>query len=262
MSGGQSLARCLADQLGARCVSREDLVALLDAHGEHAKKILATLDRATRAYDQFSQLRRPYLILMRVGLLEFIREGNVIYHGHAGHILVGGLPCCLRVRVNAPMSLRTRNAVERLGLSEDEAKEAVLQEDAERLRWARFMYGRDIRDPALYDITFSLDRLPLGAICTMIVAGLGDAAFQPTDEARTTIENVYLATRVEAALVTHPDTRALEIGAQARDGHVLLQGPYQEPVGLERVVRVAAGVPGVVDVEYEPGCPSSFEFGT
>ena len=262
MSGGRALAGCLAERLGARCVSREDLVAVVDAHGEYAKKVLASLDRATRAYDQFSLLRRPYLILMRLALLEFVLEGNVVYHGHAGHLLIPGLACCLRVRINAPMSLRVRNAIERLGLPEAEAHEAVLREDEERLRWARFMYGRDIRDPNLYDVTFSLDRLSLAAICAMITGALREKEFEPAPGTAATLDNLYLATRVEAALVTHAATRSLEIGAQARGGNIRLEGPYQDEQGLSAILEVARAVPDVRDVEYEPGCPSSFEFTT
>jgi hypothetical protein len=259
MSGGRALGECLARRLGARCVSREDLVASVDTHGAHAKKVLESLERATRAYQQFSQLRRPYIILMRLALLEFVREGNVVYHGHAGHLLVPGLACCLRVRINAPMALRVRNAVERLGLAEPEAHEAVLREDEERLRWARFMYGRDIRDPQLYDVTFSLDRLSLAAICAMLAGVATSPDLEPGPDARAAVETLYLATRVEAALVTHPDTLALEVGAEARGGNVLLEGPYLDPPGVERVLEVARAVPGVTAVEYQPGCPARFE---
>lgn len=260
MSGGRALASCLAERLGLKSVSREDLVGLIDAHGTHAKKILASLNRASRAYEQFSQLRRPYLILMRCALLEFVREDNVVYHGHAGHLLIPSLACCLRVRINAPMSLRVSNAVRRLGLPAAEAQEAVLSEDEERLRWGRFMYGHDIRDSHLYDVTFSLDRLTVPAICVMISGALGEKEFQPTPEAHAAIEDLYLATLVEAALATHPDTLGLEIGARAKDGSVFLEGPYQEAAGVDRIIEVAGAVPGVHAVEYEPGCPSSFEF--
>ncbi len=260
MSGGRALAQCLGERLGLRCVSREDLVTLIDSHGEHAKKVVASLNRASRAYDQFSQLRRPYLILMRRALLEFVREGDVVYHGHCGHLLVPGLACCLRVRIDAPMTLRVKNAVARLGLPPDEAREAVLQEDEERVRWGRFMYGRDIRDAHLYDVTFSLDHLSLPAICVMIAGALGEKEFQPTAEAADAVERLYLATLVEAALATHPDTLSLEIAARVHNGNVLLEGPYQEEAGVEKILAVAGAVPGVHAVEYEPGCPSSFEF--
>ena len=260
MTGGKALAHCLADRLGLRCVSREDLVELVDAHGEHAKKVMESLNRAARAYDQFSQNRRSYLILMRLALLEFIRQDNVVYHGYSGHLLVPGIPCCLKIRINGPMSLRVKNAMERLKLPEEEAREAVLKEDEDRVRWARFMYGRDIRDPNLYDVCFSLQRLSIQAICSMILSSLDVPELKPNQSAKKIIEDTYLATDVEATLATQPETQDYEVGAKANDGFVLIEGPYLEEEKLGRLKQIALDVPGVKGLEYQPGCPSSLEF--
>ncbi len=259
MSGGEALAHCLEERLSLRYVSREDLIEVVDAQGEHAKKVRASLDRATRAYDQFGQLRRPYLVLMRRALLGFIREGDVVYAGYASHLLVPNVPCCLRVRINAPMALRIRYAMSRLGLPETEAREHILREDEQRVRWGRFMYGRDIRDPDLYDVCFSLDRMSLDAIGCMIVAGLGQKEFQRGPEAAKALEALFLSASVEAALVSDPRTLGWEIGARARDGNILLEGPFLEERSLSDVLEVARAVDGVGAVEYQPGCASSFD---
>ena len=258
MTGGQTLARCLADHLALRLVHREDLMSVIDARGEHAKKVRASLDSATRAYDQFSQLRRPYLILMRHALLGFIRTGNIVYNGLASHLLVPGVSCCMRVRINAPLEMRVRHAIERLGVPEIEARDAVLREDEERVRWGRFMYGYDLRDPNLYDACFSLDRVSLPSICMMIVAGLQQDEFQPTPESIQELEDLYLSASVEAALVSDGRTLIWEIGARARAGQVLLEGPFLEDAQLAPVIEVVRGVEGVQAVEYQPGCAASF----
>ena len=259
MSGGETLARCLAGRLSLRHICREDLIAVLDSRGEHAKRVRASLDRATRAYDQFSQLRRPYLILMRFALLGFIREGNVVYSGYAGHLLVPKTPCCMRVRISAPMPMRIRKAMERLGLPEEEARELVLREDDERVRWARFMYGRDIRDPHLYDIWVSLDEMSVETISAMIVAGLAEKQYQLAPEAERVLNDLYLGTSVEAALVSDARTLSLEIAARSQDGSVLIEGPFLEDHQLADVLEVVRSVEGVRSVEYQPGCVSSFE---
>jgi Cytidylate kinase-like family len=259
MSGGEALAHRLAERLGFRYLCREDLIEVVDAQGEHAKKVRASLDRATRAYDQFGQLRRPYLVLMRRALLGFIREGNVVYAGYASHLLVPTVPCCMRVRVNAPMSLRVKNAIQRLSLGEEEAREAVLREDEQRVRWGRFMYGRDIRDPNLYDVCFLLDRMSVDAICTMIAAGLVEKDFQPTPQAARALQDLFVAASIEAALVSDPRTLSWEIGARSRGGNVLLEGPFLEERKLADVLEVARAVGGVAAAEYQPGCASSFD---
>jgi hypothetical protein len=260
MSGGRDLASCLSERMNYRSVSRENLLAVVDSHGELAKKAVAGLNKATRAYEQFSQLRRPYLILMRFALLEFVRQGNVVYHGHSGHLLLPNLACCLRVRITTTKTHRVENAMKRLNLSREEAREAVLREDEERVRWARFVYGCDIRDPHLYDAWFSLDRLSIPTIVTMIASSLQEKEFQPTPEAEEELENLFLATHVEAALATDQRTYSLEIGASAKRGLVVLEGPYMEDAQLATVLDIAGAVPGVKTVDYQPGCPSSMEF--
>ncbi len=259
MTGGQALARCLAEHLALQYVCREDLLAVIDARGEHARKVRSSLDRATRAYDQFSQLRRPYLALMRFALLGFVRSGDIVYDGYASHLLVPGVPCCLRVRINAPLPLRIKNAMERLGIPEDEAREAVVREDEERTRWGRFMYGRDLRDPNLYDACFSLEKISRQTICVMIATGLREKEFERTPEATQALEDHYLAAAVEAALVSDPRTITWEVGVRARDGEILLEGPYLEAGPLAEVSEVTKAVPGVRTVEYQPGCVSSFQ---
>lgn len=260
MSGGHALATLLSERMNHRSVSREDLLEVVDSHGELAKKVVDGLNKATRAYEQFSQLRRPYLILMRFALLEFVRQGNVVYHGHSGHLLLPNLACCLRVRITTTKVRRIENAMKRLNLSREEAREAVLQEDEERVRWARFVYGCDIRDPHLYDAWFSLDRLSIPAIVTMIASALQEKEFQPTPESVEGLENLFLATHVEAALASDQRTYSLEIGASAKRGLVVLEGPFMEDAQLATVLDIAGAVPGVTTVDYQPGCPSSMEF--
>ncbi len=258
MSGGAALARCVAERLSVRSVSREDLVAIVDAKGDHARRVMSSIDRAARAYEQFSQYRRPYLVLMRYALLCFVREGNVVYHGYSGQFLLPGLPCCLRIRINAPMEMRVRNAMQRLSLSEAEAREAVLREDDAHVRWGRFMYGRDIRDPNLYDVCFSAERMPIPAICTMVAGALREPELQPCAATLEAVQDLFLASSVEAALACDPRTAGVEVAATARGGEVRLEGPYLPPERRTELVDIARAVRGVSTIEYQPGCAPSF----
>jgi len=258
--GGRALAKCLEEHLPSfRCVCREDLVKTLDAQGDYAKKVLESIHGATRAYDQFSQLRHPYLVLMRLALLRFIRAGDLIYHGNAGHLLVADLHWCLRLRVDAPMAMRTRNAMERLNLPEAEAHEAVLLEDEERVRWARFMYGKDIRDPRLYDACFSLDRLTSSKICAVIVEALMGRDMDASPEQLRELDNLYLSAQVEAALAVDESLRTREVRARACQGKVVLEGPFLFDDDLARTLEIARSVEGVLEVDYQPGYATSFE---
>ena len=74
------------------------------------------------------------------------------------------------------------------------------------------------------------------------------------------MQNTYIAAQVEAALVTNPKTCAFEVGATIKNGRAILQGPYLDDAERSRVLDIAASVPGVEHVDYEPGYAPNLEF--
>jgi cytidylate kinase len=253
MSGATLLVDCLRERTGYRCITREDLVGLVNQHGEIANRMVETIGRAARAYEQFSQLRRPYVILMRLALLEFALHDNLVYSGYSGHLLVPYVRHFIRVRISAPLPLRVRMTMDRLKCGEEEAKEYILQEDQRRGQWARFMYGKEIRDPHLYDLWVNLERMSLQAVCSLIQEMARESEFQATPESQAEVEKLHLETLVEAALAMDPRTQALEVGAQAEGGRIELLGPYLEDDQLKVVESIVLGVDGVQGMIYTPG---------
>jgi cytidylate kinase len=253
MSGVRLVAKSLVERMGYRSLSREDLIARVNQHGEIANQVVEHVGNATRAYDEFSQLRRPYVILMRLALLEYIRDDNVIYHGYSGQLLVPPLSHVLRVRVNAPLGMRLRMTMDRLGCDEKAAGEYVQTQDEARVRWARFMYGRDIRDPELYDLMVNLNRLPLPAVCTLIQATAAEPHFATTEAVRQEVDALLAASRIEAAIVTDERTRCIEIAAQAAAERVKLIGPWLEESRREVVLAIARSASGGRELEYVTG---------
>ncbi len=261
MAGGQEVAECLRKRGGLRCLTREDLVAAINTHGEAAAKVVSALPRAVRAYEEFSGLRRPYKLLMRLAMLEFLCEGHCAYLGYSGHLLLPNFAQCLRVRLLAPESYRLQRTVERLKLSETGAREYIERADEERLTWCRFMYGKDIRDPSQYDLCINMAKARLEGVCSIILHASKEEAFQATAESDEAAANLMLATKVLVELVLDEKTCSLELGATVNRGAVLIEGPYLEESEREGVLRKAANVNGVTSVEYQPGYSPVGDFG-
>jgi len=260
MSGVHLLVDCLHERTGIRHISREDLEEVVNRHGELAKRILEKLDKATSAYEQFSELRWPYLVLMRNALLDEIRQDNVVYHGYSGHLLLPPIRHFVRVRIEAPLDLRVTMTMKRLGCDEKSARDYITEADDYRVKWARFMYGRDIRNTLLYDLTLNLGHMTLKAACGILESIMSDEDFQASSESQEEVEQLYLATSVEVALITEPRTQTLEISAAVQeDGGINLVGPYLEERDLSAVKEVAGGVAGVKNVRYSPGYAPSLE---
>ncbi len=253
MSGVRLLVGRLAECTGWRCVSREDLVAVVNRHGELAQRIVERLGKATQDYDEFCELRRPYVVLMRTALLEYAREADLIYHGFSGHLLVPRIAHFRRVRINASLPLRVSMTMARLSCSEEEAREYIARDDEARVRWARLMYGKDIRDPGQYDVCLDLSRTSVETAAHVICALAEDPGSQATAESRAELDSLLLGSHVEAALVSDPGTAEVEAGARVAEGRITVTGPYLDDARREQVLEVARRVAGDREVAYEPG---------
>ncbi len=257
MSGGANISSCLSTLGGVRCVTREDLIAAVNSYGELATRVAAIISRADREYQQFSDLRRPYLIFMRRALLQYMRGGRLAYFGYSGHLLLPRISHLVRVRLIAPVEVRIARACKVLGLSESDAREHIRSTDGERVQWARMMYGVDLRDPAGYDLCVNLERWSQSGACELLTRIFDEPDFHPSLESVAQLENERLSTEVQAALATNPETLTWEIQAIASAGSVHLVGPFLPGDKMRTVCDVVSSVPGVQDVQYEPGYASA-----
>lgn len=253
LSGVQVLINKLHENTGVKCLSREDLVKEVSGYGEWATKALTQLSEAMSSYENFIRSRRPYIVLMRQALLQKIRYDNVIYYGLYGHLLVPRLKHFVRVRINAPLKIRIPMTMERLNCDEKSAREYISKSDETQVRWARFVYGIDISNSALYDLNINLGHLPLQVVNNILGHVLQKDDLQMSDELKAEVENALLAANTEAALIIDPRTRDLEIEARVENGCMLLTGPYLDTTNEAIVTGIAQQVDGVDRVEYSLG---------
>jgi cytidylate kinase len=259
MSGVHLLVDCLQNKTGIRCISHEDLVNDVNKHGEIAARVLEKLAEAASAYDQFSELRWPYMVLMRKALLEEIRNDDVVYHGYSSHLLLPAFRHFVRVRIEAPLEMRVTMTMQRLACNEEKAREYIIEADDHRIKWARFMYAHDIRNAMLYDLIVNLDRITLEAACGILECIMAEEDFQASLESRAEVERLYLATKIEESLVTDTRTATLEISAEVQNDGIHLIGPYIEDSELATIMEIVQAVSGTMIVRYTPGYASKFE---
>ncbi len=258
-SGGQLISQCLSRTAGMRCLTREDLFAVVNTHGELANQVVTSMARAAQDYSRLSALRRPYKILMQRALLEYVRQGDVAYFGYSGHLLLTGIAHAARVRILAPVRLRVELLTKRETLTEQQARERIAQVDEERSRWTRFMYGKNLKDPELFDLCINLEHISFPTACCMLVTLAQQSDFRATPESLAAVENRYLSACVLAALLDNPKTFELEVGVTADEGYVIVEGPYLEEAERSAVLDTARAVRGVADVQYQEGYAPPFD---
>ena len=247
-SGGTVVAECLAERLGYRLVSREILASAAGRYGIAEEKLAQALERAPGLWERLGHERRLYLVFIQAALCDMLADDGVVYHGHAGHLLLRGISHVLRVRLIAPLEYRLGAAMERLRLGREAAAEHVRRVDDERARWTRFLYGIDWNSPALYDLVVNLEALSVETACAVIAHTASQAEFAPTPASRQALRDLTLACRVRAALAADRTTARLEIEVAADGGEVTLSGTLRGEDLAQTATAIAAAVPGVTAV--------------
>lgn len=248
-SGGKMLAECLAAALGYRCVDRDTIVERATAFGVTQEELRNALDRPPTFFDRFHRKKATYLCVIQAALLEEVRSGNAVYHGNAGHFLLGGIPHVLRTRIIAPVEFRLAMTQERMQMGQAEALAYIQKVDEERARWTRFLYGVDWGDPSFYDLVVNLERMDIREACDTIAAAARHKCFEETATSRAVAVDLTLASRVKARLATAPATAQLELEVTARDGVVKLRGSAFSQEQIHAIRDLASGVSGVKEVD-------------
>ena len=251
-SGGKTLAECLAAKFGYRCVGRETIVERAAAEGASHDELLAALLKPPGFLERFSHKRYQYLTLFQAALAEEVKNGNVVYHGNAGHLMLKGAPPVLRIRIIAPIEMRLAMIEERLKLTGDEAREYIQKMDEGRRKWTQFLYGVNWEDPALYDLVVNLEHMHIDEACEVITALTRvRKCFDLSPECLAELQDFAIASRVRAVLAMNPSTAHLEVEARARSGHVSIRGKVTQTDELDEVRRVAMAVPGVTELSLD-----------
>ena len=259
MSGGQALASCVAAAVKAPCIGRELVIEAAAKLGVSEEVLNQKLERSPGLWERMTHERRIYVTALQAALAEHVAGGNLVYHGFADHLLLPGVPAVLRVRLIAPLATRVRAVMSQHKLSLDAAERYIGEVDEDRGRWAKFIYGVNLSDPALYDITLNLDTMNLESACAVVTEIARRPEFTVTREVLDRLADFALGCRVKVALATNPATRSLDLDVTAKGGAVTVGGEVPEAAMIthvstrwERELRsVVEGVTGVKGVELQ-----------
>lgn len=250
-SGGPEIGQALAERLGYRYVGAELISEVAHRHGLQEEK-LSHLDEAKPTlFERFDAETRRYITVIQTAVYEFAEGDNVILMGRAAQWLLRGVPHVVRVRVMAPFELRAKRLAKKMAGQMGEqpnmrtVTDMVRRDDTEKLGRMRYLFEVDLRDPALYDLVINTEKMTVEAAADLVATLARRPELRSTPEATQLVADRALASRVQVALATHPETRKYRTSVEARSGVVTLEGT----AALEEAVEVARGVDGVHEVK-------------
>lgn len=252
-SGGPEIGTALAQRLGYRYVDQELISEAARRYGLLEEK-LSHLDEAKPSlFERFDAETRRYITVIQTALFEFAEADNVVLMGRGGQWLLRGIPHVLRVRVMAPFDHRVKRLAKKMsgqmgeGANPRTVTDMVRRDDTEKSGRMRYLYEVDLRDSALYEVVINTEKLIIEAAVEVLSGLVRRPELVTTDAGRQLVADRALASKVQVALATSPETRKYRITVEARQGVVTLEGTSN----LEQAVDVTRSVRGVVDVKTQ-----------
>jgi cytidylate kinase len=246
MSGGKKLALMLAEKLGYECLSREIIIKAAEDYGIEENKLFEAIRNSPSIIQKLTFERERYLAFIQASICEYAKNDNLIYHGHAGHFLLTGISHVLRIRIIADMRYRIKAAMEQQGLTMKESEKYIRKVDRERIKWTKFLYGKDWTSAELYDMVINLEQNDLDNICQIVFCSVKQPRFKTTPESTKSMNDLLVASRVRAALARLSQIRLGTLDIRANNGEVIIQGRSRSQEISDRISEVASKIPGVV----------------
>lgn len=176
--------------------------------------------------------------------------GNVVLRGWGATCLLRPVQHVVRVRVTRPLAQRVEWLMEHLGTDDRDAAESeVRRSDAAHAARMNAQFGVTWGDPLLYDIVLNTGRISVDSCVALVQQLAARPEFQETEQSRSTLRRLALRARVRAALKANASTKDVDIQIDTSNGDTVLTGIVLNEQEKAEAGRVAAGVPGVGNVD-------------
>ncbi len=241
----KELAASLSRKMGYPCLSREELTDQATDEGIPMGKLEMAVMRGSYPTDRLARLKERYLAFVTKSICEKSQSGNLIYHGRGAHLLLPNISHIFRVRLVPHMEYWIQNKMLRFRMDRNRAEQYVQQVSGDITKWVRFVHGRDVDDPKLYDLILNLENMSLPS-ATMAICSLAELPdFRPTPVSLKTMENYYLAAQARLKLSLDKRTAEAELTVSANDGILTVTYMPRQSQVAEFIPDVLAGIKGV-----------------
>lgn len=217
-SMGKAVAERVAEELGYRIISRDLLLKASDRFHVPQQTLLRAIHDAPGIFERYQHTKEIYMAYIRSALVDMVADDNVVYHGLAGHLLLKGLDHVLKARIIADLKGRVKRKMEEEALNEISAGSTIREDDEQRRKWTRKVYGVDPKDSSLYDMVLCIDRLRVDNAADLICSAVRTGVFDAGEAGLRKAKDLSLACRVKAALVEDFP----EAGVSSDYGNVLI----------------------------------------
>jgi cytidylate kinase len=254
-SGGNDVAAALANELGLSIINSEIVAnSVAGRLGVEESTVQRYLAGSASLFERWQIDKRKLSRYTSEEIVQLAQQGNVLIRGWGAAALFRDVPQVISVRVCAPMALRVRVMMERLGVEDAEDVRAEIERfDAAHAKAINASFDVNWDDALLYHIVLNSARIPID-ICVQSISQLArDPRIHDEATIGPTLADKLLQIRVTAALsdeISIGDAPA-GVTVSVNAGRVTLSGASSSGNLRDKAEKVASRVVGVRSVDNQ-----------
>ena len=251
-SGGREVARRLADQMGLTLILHElvehDLAEQMEVQEgavhhrlEGGATFLERLQIGSKRLARYTEAE----------ILDLAQKGDVVIRGWGACVLLRGVPHIVRVRVCAPMEMREKRVMDRLGINDRAAaRHEIERNDAAHGRTLRAAFGVEREDARLYDMVLNTERTTIETCVHLVRELVASPAYGETEYSRAVLADKALEANIRIKLRERftAGTGLTGIAIAVTGGKVVLSGTAIHTALARDACAIAAAIAGVKEV--------------
>jgi cytidylate kinase len=238
--GGEELAQALAEKTQWPVLNRYELQDQARKLGIKVGRLETSMVKRPAMNEKLAREKRLYLAFLTATLCEKAREGNLIYTGRAGHLLLPGLSHRVRVGLTAPMEIRIQRTAQILNLSADKAEGYLSQLDEDVDKWIRYIHQVDGRDPNAFDLFLNLENMSLSHAAEIVYQTATLTEYQATSASIKLLDDLHLASQAKLRLAFDDRTHSADLQVQANKGVLTVTYPPHQEAISGHITKVLA----------------------
>ena len=250
-SGAKDLAFYLSEALGYKLVTRADIIAALPEYGISEERLHRALYKQLGIMAKLDLEWTHFLVCARAALSREIDQGNLVYLGTDGGVLLHGFPTVLRLYVIGDMDHRVDVFMKRnnYGFSQREAERFIKRVDAKRARWGKTLYNDGHFNPPDFDLVIDPRQMSIADAYSLIGTTVANPDFLPTPTSLEAIEHMSLAAELRAKIAVEADIVDDKIEVKVQDGEIKITGSVRSPDDIGAINKLLATQPEFSEVE-------------
>ncbi len=249
---GDEIAGKVAGKLHYELIEQKLYQLTAEKYEMSPDKLLKSMLGKATFLNRLTRDREKNVARIKLILAEMAASDNVVITGPAGHLFPRTIAHFLRVCIIANFDYRVKQAICESSLSEKDAQKLIRKDDAERLEWTSYLFGKPPYDDSLYDIVIPTHTVTVDDTVRTICDIATGEQLTTTERSQKAAEDFVLGARVNLALVE----AGHDVEVASANGRVFItinKDVMRMKQFQDELKEAALKVKGVKDVEIRIG---------